>query len=103
MHQVHLVLTSALAIILISLISYCTIQKGESTKLIFREDSRSSVIHEEVDVTVSYPEGMMFVASGRGKYYYPVLSEKGQELSPKYRMYFRTEADAHAAGFLHWR
>lgn len=51
------------------------------------------------EVTVLIPEEMRFVASLRGKYYYPVSSSAGEQLSPKYRVYFRTEEEAGEAGF----
>ena len=53
------------------------------------------------EVVIRVPAGMQFVASKRGKYYYPVLSANGENLAPANRMYFRTAAEAEAAGFLH--
>ncbi len=41
-----------------------------------------------------------FVASRRGKYYYPAQSKEGQKLSPKNRVFFKDAAEAEAAGFL---
>lgn len=51
------------------------------------------------EVTVLIPEEMQFVASLRGKYYYPVSSSAGEQLSPKYRVYFKTIEDAENAGY----
>jgi len=51
-------------------------------------------------VTVSVPEGMQFVASSRGKYYYPVISSKGERITPKNRIYFRDANAAEGAGFV---
>lgn len=45
------------------------------------------------------PEGMIFIASRRGKKYYIVGSPEGDRLVPENRIYFRTAADAEAAGY----
>ncbi|MBI1812778.1 hypothetical protein HY285_02200 [Candidatus Peregrinibacteria bacterium] len=51
------------------------------------------------DVTVTVPSGMRFVASRKGKHYYPVLSTAGERIAPERRIYFATEAEARAAGY----
>ena len=51
-------------------------------------------------VTVQVPEGMNFVASKRGKYYYSVTSSKGEGNSVKNRVYFPDEESAQEAGFV---
>ena len=48
----------------------------------------------------SVPEGAQFVASKRGKKYYPVGSSAGEGLSPANRIYFQSEAEAEAAGYV---
>jgi hypothetical protein len=45
------------------------------------------------------PPGMQFVASSRGKNYYPISSSAGQKLTPENRIYFRTEVEAERAGY----
>lgn len=50
--------------------------------------------------TVPVPAGMHFVASRRGKKYYPVTSRSGQNLSPANRVYFRDAQAAEKAGFV---
>jgi hypothetical protein len=50
-------------------------------------------------VSQSISGDMRFVASRRGKRYYPVDSAQGQKLVPANRLYFRTEQEAKAAGF----
>lgn len=52
---------------------------------------------EEVSVVV--PEGMRFVASKKGKKYYPVDSAGGERIAPQNRVYFPDEGSAEAAGF----
>jgi hypothetical protein len=42
---------------------------------------------------------MNFVASKRGKLYYPVKKAAGQQIVPENRIYFRTEEEAPAAGY----
>ncbi len=50
--------------------------------------------------TVKVPAGMKFAASKRGTKYYPVASRSAQNLSPENRIYFRSAADAEAAGYV---
>lgn len=50
-------------------------------------------------VRVVIPEGMRFVASKRGKNYYPVSSSAGEKIIPENRVYFRDEDAAQQAGF----
>ncbi len=58
----------------------------------------SSVLVNHVSVIV--PDGMYFVASKKGKYFYSVTSTKGSSLSPGNRVYFKNEDEARAAGYL---
>ena len=51
-------------------------------------------------VTVLIPEGMNFVASKRGKKFYPVFSSQGERIVPKNRLYFKTEGEAENAGYV---
>ena len=51
------------------------------------------------NVSVHIPEGMHFVASKRGKHYYPVLSRQGEQIVPVNRVYFHTSDEAESAGF----
>ncbi len=49
--------------------------------------------------TVRVPAGMRFVASKRGKKFYPVTSASAAKLAPQNRVYFPDEASAERAGF----
>lgn len=49
--------------------------------------------------TIAAPEGMQFVASKKGKRFYPVQAKQAQALAPKNRIYFRTQEEAQAAGY----
>lgn len=51
-------------------------------------------------IEIDIPVGARFVASKRGKKYYPVTSASAQGLSPENRIYFDSEAKAQAAGFI---
>lgn len=51
------------------------------------------------EVTVVVPEGMRFVASKKGKKYYPVDSAGGERIVPGNRVYFTDAASAEVAGF----
>lgn len=50
--------------------------------------------------TVRVPAGMRFVASRRGKKYYPITSANGARLAPGNRLYFSDRESAERAGFL---
>lgn len=56
------------------------------------------VLEEEINIAV--PVGARFVASRRGKRYYPVASSMASRLAPAYRVYFRSTEEAEEAGFL---
>ncbi len=49
--------------------------------------------------TPSLPSGMRFVASKKGKKYYPANSRSGQNLAPANRRYFTTAQEAEVAGY----
>lgn len=51
-------------------------------------------------VAVRVPSGMRFVASRRGKKYYPVASVSAARLAPRNRVYFADRESAEHAGFL---
>jgi hypothetical protein len=50
-------------------------------------------------ISVPVPRGVAFVASKRGKNYYPVDSSAGKRLVPDNRLYFRTAEEAEAMGY----
>ena len=50
-------------------------------------------------ITIEVPEGMKFVASKKGTYYYPVASSNGEAIVPANRVYFNDEESARAAGY----
>lgn len=52
---------------------------------------------------VDVPVWAKFVASKRGRRYYPARSSEGEALSPKYRVYFRTSEEAGQAGYKQWK
>lgn len=51
-------------------------------------------------VTVRAPEGMLFVASSRGKKYYSIGSPDGDRIVPENRVYFLDAAAAERAGYV---
>jgi hypothetical protein len=57
----------------------------------------NTFLRNEVQVLV--PEGMHFVASKKGKKYYPIISAAANNLAPQNRVYFRTEEEAKGAGY----
>lgn len=46
------------------------------------------------------PEGVNFIASKSGKYYYHVLDPRAIRITPKNRMYFKAEQEALGEGFI---
>ena len=50
-------------------------------------------------VKIRIPEGMNYVASKKGKYYYSVTSVAGERIIPKNRVYFESKKSAQNAGF----
>jgi hypothetical protein len=46
------------------------------------------------------PEGINYIASKNGKYYYSVLNARAFSLTPKNRLYFKTAQEAEKAGYL---
>jgi hypothetical protein len=51
-------------------------------------------------IEIRVPPGMKFIASKRGKKYYPVDSASAAGLTPANRIYFPSAAAAEAAGFV---
>ncbi|MBI3336642.1 hypothetical protein HYZ98_03710 [Candidatus Peregrinibacteria bacterium] len=51
-------------------------------------------------VDIPVPDGMQFLASKRGKKYYPVGSAAGEQLVPENRIYFKTAEEAEKAGYV---
>lgn len=51
-------------------------------------------------INVPVPRGTAYVASRKGKNYYPVDSSAGQKLTPENRLYFRSAAEAEAMGYV---
>ncbi len=73
--------------------------RDDTRPLVHREASSSSVMRQENVIEVFVPAGMQFVASRKGKKYYAVDSAGGEKLTPENRVYFRTAAEAEAAGY----
>ena len=59
----------------------------------------NTFLRNEVQILV--PEGMRFVASKKGKKYYPVTSASANNLAPQNRVYFRTTEEA-SLRYEHW-
>jgi len=56
-----------------------------------------SLLTNTIEITV--PAGMRYVASRRGKKYYPVDSASASNLAPANRVYFSTAEEAERAGY----
>lgn len=67
---------------------------GSGSFRIVERSVLTNIIH------VPVPTGMHFVASRRGKKYYPVGSAGANGLSPANRIYFPDEASARRAGYV---
>lgn len=66
-------------------------------------DRPPMVIDKQLLITPSssttLPDSYRFMASRRGKYYYPIKCSLAQQLSPKNRIYFLTKEEAEAKGY----
>jgi len=62
----------------------------------FRIDAKAFLVNV---IDIKIPHGVLFVASSRGKNYYPVDSSAGERLAPQNRIYFRSAAEAEAMGY----
>ena len=51
-------------------------------------------------VADTIPEGILYIASKNGKYYYSIVEKKAFNLSQKNRVYFKTSKEAEAKGYL---
>tara|TARA_Y100000310_G_scaffold345403_1_gene464563 strand:+ start:3837 stop:4304 length:468 start_codon:yes stop_codon:yes gene_type:complete len=58
----------------------------------------SALLTNEIAVIV--PDFAQFVASNRGKKYYPVFSSAGERIIPKNRIYFQSKQEAELEGYL---
>jgi hypothetical protein len=63
---------------------------------IFVLDASTLLVNE---IAVVVPNGAKFLASKRGKKYYPVYSAAAERIVPKNRVYFETETEAQLAGY----
>ena len=82
---------------------------GTGARLVFGEDVVIPALDRRFSIEaapflvniidVPVPAGMFFVASNRGKNYYPVESSAGQNLSPANRLYFKSAIEAERAGY----
>ncbi|PIR53826.1 hypothetical protein COU75_04020 [Candidatus Peregrinibacteria bacterium CG10_big_fil_rev_8_21_14_0_10_42_8] len=71
-------------------------------KTVFTESGIFAIDAADVFVNtvhVIIPDGMQFVASKRGKKYYPVFSTSANRMALKNRLYFRTAEEAESAGY----
>lgn len=57
----------------------------------------AAFLMQKIHVTI--PQGTQFVASKKGTKFYPLQSASAQKIAPENRVYFRSRADAQAAGF----
>ncbi len=60
---------------------------------------RNSVVSQQTGGVQAAPVGTQFVASKRGKKYYPVGSAGADRLSPANKIYFQSREAAEAAGY----
>ena len=56
-----------------------------------------TTINETITTTKEFP----FVASSRGKYYYPVDCNLADSLKEENKIYFKTEQDAESRGYIY--
>lgn len=71
------------------------LKPGESFEIPLKDVNLSSYYEFE-----NIPEGMAYISSKSGKYYYSILDPRALRLNPKTRLYFTTEIEAQEAGFI---
>ena len=86
-------------------VNFATNEKFESFINTLENYSKDSMCTNEIEIfeetqREESKKGAEFVASKRGKYYYAVDSKKGIGLSEDSRIYFQTEKEAQANGYV---
>lgn len=85
---------------------------GKSVRLAYNTDDIQDIVPGEffeiplnsINLSAYYgpentPEGVHFIASKQGKYYYSILNPKAFQISPQNRYFFTNENDALRAGY----
>lgn len=95
----------AIIYILISYMMYIGIQikfYDQRTVQIIRKNEQDKEVNFDKTNSFNNREQIsdfLFVASKRGKYYYPIKCNKAQGLSPKNMLYFKDKTSAEDAGY----
>jgi len=69
--------------------------------LIIEKELITSIGEHTIEKTITKPKEFPFVASSRGKYYYPVDCSLANGLKEENRIYFRTQQEAENNGYIY--
>jgi len=69
--------------------------------LIIEKELITSIEEHTIEKTITEPKEFPFVASSRGKYYYPVDCSLANGLKEENRIYFRTQQEAENNGYIY--
>jgi len=69
--------------------------------LIIEKELITSIGEHTIEKTITEPKEFPFVASSRGKYYYPVDCSLANGLKEENRIYFRTQQEAENNGYIY--
>ena len=69
--------------------------------LIIQKELITSIEESAIEKTITEPKEFPFVASSRGKYYYPVDCSLSNGLKEENRIYFKTQQEAENNGYIY--
>ena len=69
--------------------------------LIIEKELITSIGEHTIEKTITKPKEFPFVASSRGKYYYPVDCSLANGLKEENRIYFKTQQEAENNGYIY--
>ena len=69
--------------------------------LIIQKELITSIEESTIEKTITEPKEFPFVASSRGKYYYPVDCSLANGLKEENKIYFKTQQEAENNGYIY--
>ena len=69
--------------------------------LIIQKELITSIEESAIEKTITEPKEFPFVASSRGKYYYPVDCSLANGLKEENKIYFKTQQEAENNGYIY--
>ena len=69
--------------------------------LVIQKESITNIKESAVKKSITKPKEFLFVASSRGKYYYPIDCSLANGLKEENRIYFKTQQEAENKGYIY--